>query len=99
MPRVRLSKQALQDLDEIWLYIAKDSPDAATRLMDEISSRCGLLANFPESGRLRPEFNQKTVRSFAVRNYVVFYTVTSANIRVVRVMHGARDVKAEDLPL
>lgn len=46
------SPLALQDLDDIWDYIAvkKDNPAAAERIVGGILARIDLLSSFPESG-------------------------------------------------
>jgi plasmid stabilization system protein ParE len=52
----RVAPRAENDLDDIWLYVAREtgSLDTATRLVDSISDRFCLLANFPR-GRTRPQ--------------------------------------------
>lgn len=50
-----LSPEALIDLDEIWLFIAKDSIDAADRTEDDIRSAMRLLASQPNIGHNRPD--------------------------------------------
>ena len=44
MNRFELTKSALADLDELWLYIAADNVDAADRVSDAILGACELLA-------------------------------------------------------
>jgi plasmid stabilization system protein ParE len=45
----RLAPQAEADLDDIWLYVARDggSMDVATRLLGSITDRVFFLANSP----------------------------------------------------
>ena len=52
-----LAPEAEADLDDIWLYTAKESGSrhVATRLMDAITSRFLFLARFPYLGRARDE--------------------------------------------
>jgi plasmid stabilization system protein ParE len=40
MTRVRVTRDAERDLDEIWLHIAGDSVDAANHFVDELAARC-----------------------------------------------------------
>jgi plasmid stabilization system protein ParE len=49
----RVAPRAEADLDDIWLYVAKESGsmDVATRLIDAITGRFFLLATFPFAGR------------------------------------------------
>ena len=91
--RIRLAPQALSDLDEIWLYVARKSanPGIATRLIDSISRRFELLAKFPFIGRALQTAKHPGVRTLVARNYIIFYRPTEAEIRILRVIHAARD--------
>ena len=62
MPRARfvLSPEALDDLDQIWLYIAEDDIPAADRIEREIREAIKLLADRP---RLSPSFRFAGERS------------------------------------
>ena len=46
----------------------------------------------PEMGRKRPELGHE-LRSFVIKNYVIFYDPIPDGIFVVRVLHGARDIE------
>jgi toxin ParE1/3/4 len=87
--------QAEIDLEEIWLFIAADNIAAADRLLDRIGSVFEMLAENPGAGRHRPELG-KSVRSFAVGNYIIFYEAVPNGADIVRVLHGARDILPED---
>lgn len=93
MPRIVRSPTAQQDLDQIWDYIARDSVDAADRLLDRIQERCELVARQPLSGHAREELGLN-VRCFVVGNYVVYYRPIRRSIEIVRVLHGARDISS-----
>ena len=77
-------------MDEIWLYIAQDNPDAADKLIRAIVSRFVTLASMPLIGRQREELSPN-LRSFPVGRYVVFYRPMENGMEIVRVLHGARD--------
>lgn len=53
----RVAPQAEADLDEIWLYTAKESGsiEIANRLIDTITDRFLTLTSFPCVGRSREE--------------------------------------------
>ena len=53
MPRLLKRPEAENDLDEIWWYIAQDSPDHADRFLDRLQERFLALADFPKMGRSR----------------------------------------------
>ena len=91
MKRVRLSKLAEADLDEIWLYVAADGGvDIANRLIDDITDRIVLLGTQPNAGRLRDEL-AVGLRSFPVHRHIIYYRPERGHIVVARVLHGSRD--------
>ena len=49
---VRFLQEALDDLEEIVLYIAQDSRKAALRMHDAIMEKASDLKIFPKRGRL-----------------------------------------------
>lgn len=93
MARVELSLPAKNDLDEIWDYVARDSPTAADRLIDDIYGHCRVYATQPEAGTPADRF-QTGLRYFAYGNYVVFYRAEVSGMLVIRVVHGARNLDA-----
>ena len=88
--------QVDRDLDSIWNYIAVDNIRAADRLLDRIGDVFAMLVQTPLAGRERPEVG-RGLRSFAVGNYVIFYTARSDGVEIVRVMNGRQDIAAEDM--
>ena len=91
MKHARITDLAESDLSKIWLYIARDNPDAADQLVDKLRAHCDRLAAAPQKGRPRPEF-AVDLRSYRVGNYFIFYFPTDTGIEVARVLHGARDL-------
>ncbi len=91
--KIRVSPQARSDLDEIWLYVAKESgaEDAATRLIEFIAGKFALFCRFPYIGRSLRSERHPEVRTFAVQHYVVFYRPLASEIRILRVIHASRD--------
>lgn len=93
MSQYRLDEQAEQDLDDIWLAIAADNPDAADRMIDRLTDSFISLAGQPLMGRERPELSLN-LRSFAVGNYIIFYRPATDGVGIARVLHGSRDINA-----
>ena len=89
------SAQADSDLDSIWYYIATESGsiEIADRLVDTITERFFLLAQYPHMGRRRDDDLRPGVRSFPVEKYVIFYQVQDAGVFILRVLHGSRDIE------
>lgn len=91
MATVLITPLAQEDLSDIWGYAAETSVERADRLLDLINEKCQMLAEYPEMGRARHEL-LVNLRSFTVKNYVIFYQPITDGIEVLRVLHGARDV-------
>lgn len=87
---IRTAK-AEDDLVDIWVYIAQDSPAAADRVLDNIDGKCRLLADNPLLGPARPDI-ASGLRYFPVGSYLILYREIVGGIEVVRVVHGARNL-------
>jgi toxin ParE1/3/4 len=94
--RIRLAPQGRADLDAIWLYIAQETAShaTATRTIVSITDKFGLFAKFPHLGKNLQSDLRPTVRTFPVSNYVIFYSVKSTEIRILRIIHARRDAQA-----
>ena len=92
----RRSAQADSDLDGIWYYVASKSGSVpiADRLIDSITDRFLLLANHPSIGRARDEDLRPGLRSFPVGEYVIIYRIEGADVLILRVVRGSRNMEA-----
>ena len=88
---VRFLQEALDDLEEIVLYIARDGKTAAMGMHDEIIDKARDLSIFPKRGRLVPnEKMQKAgYRMLLIKPYIAFYRVIGNSVFIYRVLHGA----------
>ena len=68
---VALSPSARRDLRDIVRYISLDSPDRAVVFGQLLVSSAKRLAEFPELGRIVPEFDDPAIREIVVRSYRV----------------------------
>jgi len=91
MSRLSISRQARQDLKEIFSFIARDKPIAARRLRLALEGVFAALARNPAMGELRPDLGHDR-RVFSFGSYVVFFRKTGARVVIARVVHGARDI-------
>lgn len=91
MLQVVLTRRADGDLSDIWNYVARDNIAAADKLTDDIHEMFQRLAASPGLGfpqfQYRDELRCKPVR----KHYLVFYEPIEHGIRVLRVLHAARD--------
>jgi toxin ParE1/3/4 len=95
MPEVSYSPKSLEDLDDIWDYVAKDSVLQANRLALRFREKLHHIANNSLIGHPRPELAHE-VRSYPVGRYLIFYRPTLFGIELVRLIHSARDLRALD---
>lgn len=90
--------KALTDLAEIWDYLADDGEARADAFLAMMDGKFQRLSEHPALGRQREEL-APGLRSFPVGRYVIFYLRLPNGVDIVRVLHGARDIKtifAED---
>lgn len=95
MKQLVLSLKAVEDLIAILEHVARDRPSAAVKLVDEIESRCALLARAPNLGMRRDDLAEN-LRLFAYRSYGIYYRNLPDRVRIERVLHGARNVGREE---
>lgn len=72
MAIVERSPQYLSDLDDIWFYIAQDSPTNADRFIDRIRDTVKRIAETSLMGR-NAEALSPGLRQFPIGNYLFFY--------------------------
>jgi addiction module RelE/StbE family toxin len=92
--RIRITPRALADLEGIFEYINRDSPQNAAKmirtLLDAIDALDILPRRFdvPRTGSVRG----RQIRSMPVRPYLVRYRIDEREriVRILRVRHGAR---------
>ena len=75
------------------MFVAADNPAQADDFIDLIDEKFQNLSRQPGLGRRREEL-AAGLRSFPVGRHVIFYLQVQDCLRIVRVLHGARDVDA-----
>jgi addiction module RelE/StbE family toxin len=92
--RVRLTAQALSDLEEIHTAISRDSPQNAASMIERILNAIDLLEVFPHRAVVERQASslKYPVRSLPVKPYVIYFRVIDdQNLVVIRhIRHGAR---------
>ena len=90
-----ITPTARRDIRAIWRYIAEDSVHYADRVAEAILATCYMTAELPGIGHARPDLARRDVLFVPVKGYeryVVAYAAQSEPVRILRVLHGARDV-------
>jgi len=97
MPRKRtitFASSAVKDLEEIrnW-YTDQLVPAVGERLIKEIISKVERLADFPESGRIVPEFGIISLREIIYSPFRIVYRLDKDKVRIVRIWRSERLLK------
>ncbi len=89
--RISFSTSAVADLETIraW-YVGQQAPEVDERLLREIVSHVEQLADFPESGRMVPEFGLAQLREIIHPPFRIVYRLAENRVRVVRVWRSER---------
>lgn len=83
------TEPAVQDLRDIFEYIAEDNPKAARALLAEIKVRVGMLVNQPQLGRAgRVEGTREFVLTGT--HFILPYRLKEQQIQILAVFHSAR---------
>ena len=90
MGRIIWSPSALKDIESIAEYIGRDSVDQAALFVERIIDLTDQLQDFPQSGRVIPEINQKNCREMIYGAYRVMYRIRAEEIWITGVVHAAR---------
>lgn len=89
-----LTPAAEQDVDEILDYIAMDSVPAALRVLADLRRGMEKVAAAPGIGHVRDDIANESLRIWAVHSYLIVYRSPRRRVEIVRVLHGARDIRA-----
>ena len=95
MASITWSEKSVADLEEVYDYIAMDSPFYAQHQVEKIIASVERLPTFPASGRPLPEFPATPLREIIVDPYRIVYRPSESEIFIVAVIHGKRLLREE----
>jgi toxin ParE1/3/4 len=89
--RVSLAESAVRDLEAVrdW-YASQSVPEVGARLIGEILDSLDQIAEFPDSGRVVPEFEQPWLRELIRPPFRIVYRLDGDRVRVVRIWRSER---------
>lgn len=90
MGKITWAPSALEDIESIAEYIARDSVDQAALFVSRIIEMTDYLQDFPLSGRMIPEINDEMCRELIYGAYRIMYRLHKQEIWITGVIHGAR---------
>ena len=87
-----ISKKAVADLEEIWLYtVEKWSTDQADRYYNLIFDEINYICRNSNSGKSMEHF-RKGYRASKVKSHFIFYRIVNDTIEVIRILHERMDI-------
>ena len=89
--KLAISPRAALDLEEIGDYIERDNPSRAVSFVTEIRQVCKKIARRPLAFPARDEL-AAGIRMAVHGNYLILFRISGKNVRVERVLHGARNL-------
>jgi len=87
---VNWSPEAIEDLESIAVFIARDSEYYARAVVTEIISVSRSVREFSLIGRVVPEIGDEGIRERFIYSYRLVYRVEPEQILIVAVIHGKR---------
>ncbi|MCC7334953.1 MAG: type II toxin-antitoxin system RelE/ParE family toxin [Pirellulaceae bacterium] len=81
---------AIEDLEEILTFIAKDKPGASLNWVEKIEAKCLLIAAAPDIGDQMPNLGQN-VRASMLGRYVIFHRYAGGRLEILRVIPGGAE--------
>lgn len=93
MASINWTSQALNDVQAIGDFIARDAPAFAQVFVDKIFDTVERLESFPRSGRIVPEINQDRFREIIIGSYRVVYLLDDNTVNILTVFPASRLLK------
>ncbi|WP_425077874.1 type II toxin-antitoxin system RelE/ParE family toxin [Psychroserpens sp. S379A] len=92
--KYRISQQAIEDLDKIWIYtLNKWSKEQADRYYDLIIAEIEFIADNYLIGK-SAEQTRKNYRVTKIKSHLIFYRkVDNEIVEIVRVLHQRMNIK------
>ncbi|MBM2815955.1 MAG: plasmid stabilization system protein [Ignavibacteria bacterium] len=91
MGKIVWSPSALNDVDSIAEFIAKDSVHRASLFALHLIEAVERLKVFPNSGRIIPEINDQSCREIIYGSYRIMYQLENDDVRITGVIHSSRN--------
>lgn len=83
------------DLYDIWEYIAAgDGVERADRFVGQLFAAMEKIAEQPGMGHQRSDLSNDTLKVWTVKSVMIVYEPHTHPLRIIRVIHGSRDISA-----
>lgn len=94
---VAFTASAVDDLDGIVSYYSEErAPESGRQLVLDIMKQIERLADFPESGRIVPEFGLVCLREIIYPPFRIVYRFETRKISIIRIWRSERMLRLAD---
>ena len=90
MTKLRWTTQAVEDVEAIGKFIAKDSGAYADLVVARLLEAVERLELFPQSGRIVPELGDSQLREIIESPYRIVYRVLDESVEILTVFRASR---------
>jgi len=87
------SNRAIERLEEIRDYIAREAPMTGNKVVAQIIEVTENLIPFPLLGRVVPEYKRKEIREIITPPYRILYHYRKDRIEIINVIHSRQLLK------
>lgn len=76
--KIRFTTRSKSDIAEIAALISQDNPKAARYWAKSLFDSIKQLTDFPEMGRIVPEYSEETIREIIIGQYRIVYKINKS---------------------
>ena len=94
--KIHWATVAEEDLKNIILYIAGDSPQNARLIFNKIKEQASTLTHFPERGRTVPELQNQGIflyRELILTPWRIIYRITDNKVYILSVIDSRQNIE------
>lgn len=89
MAEIRWTEEAVNWLQDIFKYIANDSPLAAQKVVEGIFEKAQILKTFPQIGYKYRDESEGEIRILLYGHYRIAYIIKGEAVEILGIFHGA----------
>jgi len=91
------TNEALNRLTEIDEYISYDSIARARKFINNIIKSTTSIPQYPQKGRIVPEFNISEIREIIYKNYRIVYRIKKDQIQILTIFEAHRLIRTKEI--
>jgi plasmid stabilization system protein ParE len=92
---VELTAAARLDLLQLWNYVADSSGVGdADRVLSDMETALNFVAERPNCGHKRGDLTRRPLLFYRVHSFLIVYQAGRKPLRIIRILHAARDISS-----